>query len=143
MTTLPAPRASFSIGGVDLGDIGIFEDFGSVFATPPRRGGGYVLPGVDNEIAVTLPRESYDISVGVTLVSDEEDPDAALAELVSMWGSIDSVCDTGATVSVNRVVGTTNETAYAQNLRAEPQFLSSWHCRVTISMRIVTGWASA
>lgn len=143
MPTLPTPRGNVEIGGIDLGAIGIFEDFGGIFSTRPRRGSGYQLPGVDNEITVTLPADSYEASCGVTLVSDEEDPDDALAEIAGAYAQLATVCETGSTVSVSRIVGSTvTGSAYAQNVRAEIQFLSSWHARVTISMRIVTGWAT-
>ena len=133
--------ADITIGTLSLSTVGVFEDFGGVFATPPRRGSGYVLPGVDGEVTVTLPMASYDIGFGVTLLSDAEDPDSAFDEIASAWSSIESAVDTGGTVSIARSMGSISQSATAQNCRAEIELLSPWHARVTISARIVSGWS--
>ena len=138
-----ALTADVSIGGVSMSSVGVFEDFGGVFDSAPRRGSGYVLPGVDNEIAVTLPRESYDVSFGVTLLSQESDPSTAFAEITGSYSQLKTVCETGSTVSVNRAMGSINETSYWQNVRCTISLLSPYHARVTVTGRVVTGWASA
>lgn len=138
-----ALTADVSIGGVSMSSVGVFEDFGGVFDSAPRRGAGYVLPGVDNEITVTLPRESYEVSFGVTLLSQKTAEADAFGEIVSAYGQIKSACETGSTVSVNRVMGTINETSYWQNVRCSIALLSPYHARVSVTGRVVTGWASA
>jgi len=139
-----SPVANVWVGGVDLGSLGVFEEIGSLWATPPRRGSGYVLPDSDGEVPPDddLPMAAYDVSFGVVVYGTAVGPDASFAQVHAAWLRIEQAVDTGAPVAIMRVLGALAESTTALPVTAAPEFRVD-HARISITAHILEPWVPA
>lgn len=149
---------TYLIDGTDLSSFGVgITDFSASFATSPRRGSNYVIPGTNGETYVAKPLATLPISIGLIIMPKDPTtgvlaatPQLRTAQMVANWRTVVSLtkAETGGTVTLTRKLSTLAGSSTTETCTAEctggiqANTLSSEVLSVVISFTNLSGkWA--